>query len=360
MADPTYNELVIAMLKAIALERNGFIIPIIREKNTGFIIDGNHRLEVIRRIQADEPGRVIGHIIQDVIEPHPEILAVELNKARRPWNDAEERRTQAQILAKTPVPGGRSGKGGGAKGKPPAGTIAPPSTRQIAAVLGVDPETVRNDLKSTAESSAVPQTPAPAVDLDETAPAVLAKKTVKAEATRQERRNSLRAQCRAAGINDINGKPLYSAGMRAMEAALGITKPVASTTRTKTTTTLSTDSTNGNLEATTAEPEAEIATTDGTEHLNAEQLRDHCAAEVAKSDRPDDYKRAIQLLAELDHIVTTAWRRQHPEPWIAGDWSHVSGELQALHSIAHQRAVELSEAIVQRYTSVTVASSRVA
>jgi hypothetical protein len=151
--------------------------------------------------------------------------------------------------------------------------------------------------------------------------------------------------------------------MKAMEAALGMAKPTASTTRTKTTTaTLSTTTTNGNLEAATAEPEADDSTltTDPTEHCNAEQLRDHCAAEVAKSDRPDDYKRAIQLLAELDHIVTAAWRRQHPEPWIAGDWSHVSGELQALHSIAHQRAVELSEAIVQRYTSVTVASSRVA
>jgi hypothetical protein len=183
------------------------------------------------------------------------------------------------------------------------------------------------------------------------------------EAIRQQRRTNLRAQCRAAGINEINGKPLYRAGMKAMEAALGMAKPTASTTRTKTTTaTLSTTTTNGTLEAATAEPEADDSTltTDPTEHFNAEQLRDHCAAEVAKSDRPDDYKRAIQLLAELDHIVTAAWRRQHPEPWIAGDWSHVSGELQALHSIAHQRAVELSEAIVQRYTSVTVASSRVA
>lgn len=131
------------------------------------------------------------------------------------------------------------------------------------------------------------------------------------------------------------------------------------TTTSTTTTTTTTATTDGTLEAATAEPEAGTTASDPTEHFNAEQLRDHCAAEVANSDRPDDYKRAVQLLAELDHIITAAWRRQHPEPWIAGDWSHISGELQALHSIAHQRAVELSEAIVQRYTAVTVTSSAV-
>ena len=66
--------------------------------------------------------------------------------------------------------------------------------------------------------------------------------------------------------------------------------------------------------------------------LDIDAVRAHVNSQVQQSDRPADFKRAIELLTELDRICTDAWYRRHPEPWGHDDWAHVSSEIEALHS----------------------------
>jgi hypothetical protein len=331
MADPEFDELVIALLTAIAKNRLQFVIPIVRHQPSGWIIDGNHRLEVIRRLKETDPGLVIGHRFQDDYSPDPEALAIELNKARRPWNDAEERRTQVQILARTPVPGGRSGQGGGANGKPPAGTIAPPSTRQIAAVLGVDEGTVRNDLQATAEFSAVAKTPS---HLDP-------EKLARLEQLYQEHVKPDGTMPRGKGRDWLASQT----GLTQKNVRTWLEKQTKSTT--------TTPPINGTRATEATEP-ADIL------NLDLDATRQRINAEVQRSDRPTDFKRAIDLLTELDTICTAAWYRKHPEPWGHDDWAHVASEIALLHSIVGQRAEETADELVGKMSAIRVEATTIA
>lgn len=96
------------------------------------------------------------------------------------------------------------------------------------------------------------------------------------------------------------------------------------------------------------------------DNFNIDAVRERVNHDVQQSDRPADFKRAIQLLTELDRICTDAWYRRHPEPWGHDDWAHVSSEIEALFSIVGQRAEETANAILQRTAAVTIRATTVA
>lgn len=93
------------------------------------------------------------------------------------------------------------------------------------------------------------------------------------------------------------------------------------------------------------------------EHFDIDAVREHVNREVQRSDRPADFKRAIELLTELDRICTDAWYRRQPEPWGHDDWAHVSSEIEALHSIVGQRAEETADELLRKSTAVKVEST---
>jgi len=93
------------------------------------------------------------------------------------------------------------------------------------------------------------------------------------------------------------------------------------------------------------------------DHLDIDAVREHVNREVQQSDRPEDFKRAIELLTELDRICTDAWYRRHPEPWGHDDWAHVSSEIEALHSIVGQRAEETADEVLRKSSAVEVKST---
>ncbi len=96
------------------------------------------------------------------------------------------------------------------------------------------------------------------------------------------------------------------------------------------------------------------------EELNIDAVRDHVCAEVQLSDRPADFKRAIELLRELDAICTDAWYRRHPEPWNHHDWAHVNSELKTIQSLVGQRAQETADQLLFPGSAVTVNATAVA
>jgi len=95
------------------------------------------------------------------------------------------------------------------------------------------------------------------------------------------------------------------------------------------------------------------------DHFDISAVREHVNREIQQSDRPADFKRAIELLTELDVICTDAWYRRHPEPWNHDDWAHVSSEIEALHSIVGQRAAETADELLRKSTAVEVKSTAV-
>lgn len=94
--------------------------------------------------------------------------------------------------------------------------------------------------------------------------------------------------------------------------------------------------------------------------LDIDAVRDHVCAEVQRSDRPADFKRAIDLLRELDQICTDAWYRRHPEPWNHHDWAHVNSEIKTIQSLVGQRAQETADQLLFPGSAVTVKSTPVA
>lgn len=96
-----------------------------------------------------------------------------------------------------------------------------------------------------------------------------------------------------------------------------------------------------------------------SDHLDIDAVRQHVNEQVQQSDRPADFKRAIELLTELDIICTNAWYRRQPEPWGHDDWAHVSSEIEALHSIVGQRAEETADELLRKSTAFEVESTAV-
>jgi transposase-like protein len=95
------------------------------------------------------------------------------------------------------------------------------------------------------------------------------------------------------------------------------------------------------------------------DELDIDAVRQHVCAQVQQSDRPADFKRAIELLTELDTICTDAWYRRHPEPWGHDDWAHVSSEISSLHSIVWQRATETADELLRKSSAVKVNATTV-
>jgi hypothetical protein len=94
--------------------------------------------------------------------------------------------------------------------------------------------------------------------------------------------------------------------------------------------------------------------------LDIDAVRQHVCAEVQRSDRPADFKRAVELLTELDVICTNAWYRRQPEPWEHDDWAHISSEIDALHSIVWQRATETADELLRKSAAVQVNATSLA
>jgi hypothetical protein len=112
----------------------------------------------------------------------------------------------------------------------------------------------------------------------------------------------------------------------------------------------------GNLEtkiAAVQEAAADIFPNHITE-IDLDATRQRINAEVQRSDRPADFKRAIELLTELDTICTAAWYRKHPEPWGHDDWAHVASEIALLHSIVGQRAEETANELIGKMSAIRV------
>ena len=138
----TYHPGTLVALAASARKHGAFVMPVVYLAGTdrNVIIDGHHRLKVASDLAAEGICIAVEH--KELETPDPDGMRIELNKNRRPWNDKEERRTQAQALA-----------------------AAGFSTRQASDVLGVDKNTVRSDLKATdttGENSPVGSPPAEA------------------------------------------------------------------------------------------------------------------------------------------------------------------------------------------------------
>lgn len=93
------------------------------------------------------------------------------------------------------------------------------------------------------------------------------------------------------------------------------------------------------------------------ENFDLDAVRERVNHDVQQSDRPADFKRAIELLTELDRICTDAWYRRHPEPWGHDDWAHVSSEIEALHSIVGQRAEETADELLRKSSAVKVTAT---
>lgn len=93
------------------------------------------------------------------------------------------------------------------------------------------------------------------------------------------------------------------------------------------------------------------------DEFDLDAVRERVNHDVQQSNRPADFKRAIELLTELDRICTDAWYRRHPEPWGHDDWAHVSSEIEALHSIVGQRAEETADELLRKSTAVEVIST---
>jgi hypothetical protein len=361
--EPTFDETTIALLTATAKHYGGFIYPIIRCKRTGRTIDGHHRLEVVRRLK--EKGVELGYAVKfEHTETDEEIaiMAVALNRNRRPWNTFQERLTQAQMLADQIIPGGR-GEGGR------------PSTRQIAKAMGVGEATVRRDLKEGASNDAVPKTPAPQPISPPKAP-----KATKSDLVREE----LRALCRQHGHTKASGLTTGAARAYLKEHALA-SIPAHLQPKTK-----ATQPSPSNVEPippveptapapsegilpwnTAVIPASHPAISDRSDegretdsdgdndYDKITRLRQRVSDEVQQSDRPADFKESIQLLARLAAIIRDAWYRKQPEPWNHHDWAHVSSEIHCLNSLAGQRAEETARDLLEQMDAVAVRASRV-
>jgi hypothetical protein len=96
------------------------------------------------------------------------------------------------------------------------------------------------------------------------------------------------------------------------------------------------------------------------DNFDIDAVRERVNHDVQQSTRPADFKRAIELLTELDRICTDAWYRRHPEPWGPDDWAHVSSEIEALHSIVGQRAEETADDILRKGSAFTVSATALA
>jgi hypothetical protein len=96
------------------------------------------------------------------------------------------------------------------------------------------------------------------------------------------------------------------------------------------------------------------------DNFDIDAVRERVNLDVQQSTRPADFKRAIELLTELDRICTDAWYRRHPEPWGPDDWAHVSSEIEALHSIVGQRAEETADDILRKGSAFTVSATALA
>lgn len=91
--------------------------------------------------------------------------------------------------------------------------------------------------------------------------------------------------------------------------------------------------------------------------LDLKAVRERVCREVQQSNRPADFKRAIELLTELGQICEDAWYRRQESPWGHDDWAHVSSEVEAIHSIVGQRAEETADELLRQSTVVEVRST---
>ncbi len=192
---------------------------------------------------------------------------------------------------------------------------------------------------------------------------------------RNDRVKQLRALAKASGLTQINGGPAGKASEKQIRTALieaGHEVPEelapAPTKKSAPSTPVQTDDTkqqrvpaNDRLavipeRGSEADPEHPAF----ADKLDLDAVRDRVNQDVQRSNRPADFKRAIELLTELDRICTDAWYRRHPEPWGHDDWAHVSSEIEALHSIVGQRAEETADDILRKGSAFTVSATALA
>ena len=176
------------------------------------------------------------------------------------------------------------------------------------------------------------------------------------------------------GIKQINGKRVYSCSVAAIceaLAAANIELPSELQPQPKKSTSNSPNKNVSNKQRVSTHdrltilPEGRSQSNSESEHpafadeLDIDAVRQRVNRDIQQSDRPRDFKRAIELLTELDAICTDAWYRRHPEPWGHDDWAHVSSEIEAIHSIVGQRAEETADELLRKSLAVTVESTAV-
>ena len=196
---------------------------------------------------------------------------------------------------------------------------------------------------------------------------------VDAIAKNSERIKQLRQLAKNNGINSVNGQKVHKAGRAAICQALtdtGVPIPenlIPYTFKPKDQKNVTQQqqqrisSDNSFLVISEREDQADPINEHPAfaDELDIDAVREHVNREVQRSGRPADFKRAIELLTELDRICTDAWYRRHPEPWGHDDWAHVSSEIEALHSIVGQRAEETADELLRQSSAVEVQSTSV-
>jgi hypothetical protein len=156
---------------------------------------------------------------------------------------------------------------------------------------------------------------------------------------RQRRHKAMRDLAREHGISSLpSGLSVSRAGLGQIHQGLidlGIDVPEDIAPRSTLPKTKKAITTTSNDQTT------ESAIDDDTLYIfQADAIRDEVCREVQQSNRPADFKRAIELLRELDVICTDAWYGRQSEPWGTFDWAHVSSEVRKIHSLVNQRAEE--------------------
>ena len=253
------------------------------------------------------------------------------------------------------------------------------SQRGAAKKYGVAQRTLSDQLKRVSESAHPTKTQATTekqADLSGSSASGLSP----SNEDRTRRKNALRRLARANGLSKINGKSVADFGPVFVYEALskaGVDvpddiKPRSLLPKETKPSTPSTSQNNGTKQQRLHSNDSLSVNTDRTretdqepEHpafadeLDIDAVREHVNREVQQSNRPADFKRAIELLTELDIICTNAWYRRQPEPWGHDDWAHVSSEIEALHSIVGQRAEETADELLRKSSAIEVTAAAV-
>ena len=341
----TFNEVVIEALMLSAKRHKRFLHPIIVLKGTDEIIDGHHRYEAAMRLAKEKVN--IDFTIEELETDDPETVRFDLNKCRRQWDDAEERRTIAQALAKKQF-----------------------SNYVIADALGVGEATIRRDLELGPSASNDANGQHPTIRHQRkrgtqtyTVPSIADEDRI------IELANDGMGQMQI--IREINKDQeilLSRKNVRTILDNHGLSgaKP-KTTTKKEQTDGISTEGeqpARGQAElldgSDTAEPETTSELSIGSEQADSddepdefnmsvgEYIKHHNEQVQADDSVPDTYKRASQLCAELLELCTGIFYTHGNNGWTHHEYAHIASDLKAAQKLIGDKAEETSHGYFQQ------------